>query len=104
MYYSVKDDLYLAFILLLSLLERKRFLYFPPWFSGVYLNNEGNIIMNEKKLTLKIEDLEERIAPHLNVILPEAASDMANPGAHPKSGLHGTLGPGAGDSWSRPHF
>ncbi|MCK5662406.1 MAG: hypothetical protein KAI17_02920 [Thiotrichaceae bacterium] len=61
---------------------------------------------NEKKLFLKIEDLEERIAPHISVFLPDAASDMASPGAHPESHLHAKLGTNfpVGIEFSIPHF
>ena len=46
-----------------------------------------------QELSLKIEDLEERIAPHLSFYLPETASDMANPFVNNQAGMHhATLG------------
>ncbi|WP_305909877.1 hypothetical protein Q9L42_003155 [Methylomarinum sp. Ch1-1] len=61
---------------------------------------------DKQPLTLKIEDLEERIAPHISVFLPEAASDMAEPGAHPEAGLHAKLGTNfpEGVEFDKPHF
>lgn len=41
-----------------------------------------------QELTLKIEDLEERIAPHLSFYLPETASEMADPFVNNQSGMH----------------
>ena len=57
-----------------------------------------------QELTLKIEDLEERIAPHLTILLPDASAvegDKISQGTH--SHLHGTMGPGA-ETFIRPHF
>ena len=57
---------------------------------------------NTQELSLKIEDLEERIAPHLGIALPMEAAEAADPGAHPESGIHARLGPG--QDFVKPHF
>ena len=74
----------------------------------------------KQELTLIIEDLEERIAPHISVALPDAASDTAAPEGHPQASLweghplvgedatapytlHASLGPEA-DPFVKPHF
>ena len=59
--------------------------------------------MKTKELKLKIEDLEERIAPHL-VIYPDPHSGIEGNEVHPKGGVHGRLGSPeglaeAGEEW-----
>lgn len=59
---------------------------------------------NNEELTLKIEDLEERIAPHITVLLPEMSNvegDQISQGT--QAHLHATIGPGA-DPMIKPHF
>ena len=48
-----------------------------------------------KELSLKIEDLEERIAPHIQVWLP--SGDVVE--AHPQAAVHADLGPNASPEW-----
>ena len=56
-----------------------------------------------QELSLKIEDLEERIAPHIMIAPAEQASDSAQPEGEQHQ-VHGTIGPGA-DDWhlKTPH-
>ncbi|WP_031434392.1 hypothetical protein [Methylomarinum vadi] len=51
-----------------------------------------------QELTLKIEDLEERIAPHLIITPAEPAYENGvQPEVHPQADVHGRLGPLADD-------
>lgn len=64
---------------------------------------EEIIMNNAKELTLKIEDLEERIAPHIAVALPgvsEVPNDQVVIGT--EGGVHGSVGPEA-DPFVTPH-
>ena len=51
-----------------------------------------------QELSLKIEDLEERIAPHIMIAPAEQASDNATPSAHDHGDVHASLGPST-DTW-----
>lgn len=59
-----------------------------------------NNMNNEKKISLKIEDLEERIAPHLD-ITPALQSGLGTFSVGNSGGIHGDVGPGA--PFIRPH-